>query len=129
MKKLIFRIIFVLTFLFPAFLISCDGDKIANEEVTLSRMFRPVTFNASINGNEITLSWTNIADAIYLLELSQDELLFTTNLLEYKIEDASNIVLKDLLSATRYSARVKAVSKDGISEDSGWQEITFVTGE
>lgn len=126
MKNLTIRIIYVLVFFLPLCLASCKEEQVT-EEFTLSRMFRPVTLTAEIsNGVEVTLSWTPIADAIYSMELSQDSLLFTTNLQNYTVKDKNSINLV-LLSATRYSARIKSISKSGISADSGWNEITFKT--
>jgi hypothetical protein len=127
MKNIIFRLIYVLAFLLPLCMASCEEEQ-ATEEVTLSRMFRPVTLTTEIsNGIEVKLSWTKIADANYSFELSQDSLLFTTNLQSFTVNDNNSIDLV-LLSATRYSARVKSISISGVSADSGWQEITFKTG-
>jgi hypothetical protein len=127
MKNIIIKIIYAMAFFLPLWMASCEEEQ-ATEEVTLSRMFRPVTLETEIsNGVDVKLSWTKIADANYSLELSQDSLLFTTNLQSFTVNDNNSINLV-LLSATRYSARVKSISVSGVSADSGWQEITFKTG-
>lgn len=130
MKNLRFKIIYTLAVLLTLFIISCKEEESVNEEVVLSRMFRPSTLLTEIvNGTQVTLTWTGIADARFLVQTSMDSLLFTTNLKDFFVEDATHLVLENLLSNTRYSARVKSISKKGISADSGWKEITFKTGQ
>jgi hypothetical protein len=98
-------------------------------DLTTDQLFRPTLFTTAINGVRVDLSWSAIKNASYLLEVSRDSLKFEQDLQTYPINSVTNYLLSDLRSTTRYSARVKAVSKISGVEDSEYQEITFVTGQ
>jgi hypothetical protein len=130
MKKYIYNpVIFLKLILFVPFLISCE-DEIPTESIeTPDRLFRPVSFTAAIDGNDIKFSWGQpIKNATYLLEVSKDSLLFNNELQVFAFEDMTTYSLGDLWSNTRYSARIKAISKVSEIKDSGYKAITFTTG-
>jgi hypothetical protein len=55
-------------------------------------------------------------------------MLFLTDLQVFEIDEKVIYTVDDLISSTRYSARVKAISKNPDVKDSGYNEITFMTG-
>lgn len=63
-----------------------------------------------------------------MLELSKDSLSFSNEKKSFEVSGTNNLRVDDLWSNTRYSARIKAVSKDAAVKDSEFQEVTFVTG-
>ncbi len=114
--------VFLLSAIFCA---SCDDDA---DVYVLSRMFRPIGFTSSVDGITVDLSWTPIAGATYLLEISRDSLIFETDIQEITLpEKTSSYRVEDLWGSTRYSARIKSVSSDPATADSDYQSITFRT--
>lgn len=107
-------------------LIACKTDEV--ELITPpDRLFAPALFGGTVIENNISLSWTPISNSSYLLELSKDSLQFTTDLVVIPLDDVSYYTFSNLWSRTRYSARIKAVSKDPKLKDSKCLEITFKT--
>lgn len=114
--------------MFSVLLISCNVDE-TDQELIPERLFRPVQFTAEIDGTTVVLSWLPVAAAYYSVELSNDSLQFLDILQTFQIEGKSDILIENLFENTRYSARIKAVSNlDGV-KDSGYKNITFVTGK
>src|SRR5690606_11737837 len=109
-------------------LFSCAKHNLEDPDNSTERLFRPPMFSASVNANEVTLSWVPIADATYVLEISKDELLFENELQQIELGETDTYVLEELWSSIRYSARIKAVSKDPTIKDSEFTAITFQTG-
>lgn len=126
MKILKFKKLFVLVLSFLLFIVSCKEEKFV--ENTPDQLFRPVSFIAGKDGNKITFSWVPIANSSYLLELSRDSLIFSTDRQEFTIEENSSLEVENLWSNTLYSARIKAVSKNPQIKDSEYKQITFTTG-
>ncbi len=96
-------------------------------DTAFSRLFRPASFSTEINGNTVAFSWTPIANARYELEISRDSFQYTHALQTFTVEKPE-FTVDNLWSQSRYSARVKAVSRSGGIGDSGFKEITFLTG-
>lgn len=128
MKTLIYYNIklFIVILCFPFLFISCKKETAT--ENTLDQLFRPVMLEADINGNSVLLSWEPIAGASYSLEIARDSLLFETNLQVFPLDKVSEYLINDLMSNSRYSARIKAISKISAVKNSGYKQITFVTG-
>jgi len=117
----------LLVFFLPFLIISCEkSNSIAVEKA--DQLFRPINFLASVGGNSVGFSWVPIAGASYSLEYSKDSLLFTKELKVIPLNNVAIYSIGDLYSSTRYSARIKAVSKDIIIKDSEYKTVTFVTG-
>ena len=111
--------------LFALLFSSCDEDVF--ESNTPDQLFRPTAFAATIEGNDVDFSWVPIAGASYLLEISKDSLDFNTELQAIELGSVSSYSIEDLWSQTRYSARIKAVSKNPDIKDSEYKQITFIT--
>ena len=105
---------------------SCKKETTASD--IPDQLFRPIRFMASINGNVANISWVPIAGATYSLEVSKDSLLFSKELKVIPLDAMTFSTVGDLYSSTRYSARIKAISKDVSIKNSDYQSITFVTG-
>lgn len=106
-------------------ILSCTKKELVDN--TPDQLFRPAMFTASIDANEVTFSWVPIADATYFLQISRDSLVFSNDVQEFSINNASSIVISDLWSSARYSARIKAVSKNSSIKNSEYNQITFRT--
>ncbi len=111
----------------PFFYISCDEEETPTEEIP-DQLFRPVNFTAGINGNSISFTWVPIVNASYLLEISRDSFLFEQDLQVFPIDGAVDYTIENLWSDSRYSARIKSVSKKPEIKDSEFKQITFKTG-
>jgi hypothetical protein len=105
---------------------SCKKETTASD--IPDQLFRPIRFIASINGNVANISWVPIAGATYSLEVSKDSLLFSKELKVIPLDGVIFYTVGDLYSSTRYSARIKAISKDASIKNSDYQSVTFVTG-
>ncbi len=128
MKNKYRAILVVLGVFLLAGLFSCKKHNLDDPDNTTDRLFRPPTFAASVNANEVTLSWIPIANATYILEVSKDNLLFETELQQIELNEVNTYVLSDLWSSTRYSARIKAISKNPSIKESEFTAVTFQTG-
>lgn len=120
--KAVVGLLFPLAVLF----VSCKKDTTASG--IPDQLFRPIKFMARIQGNVANISWVPIADASYSLEISKDSLLFSNELKVIPLDGVTYYSVGDLYSSTRYSARIKAISKDATIKNSDYQSITFVTG-
>ncbi len=129
MKKTIIPIknTVVLTGLLGIALVSCLKEPGA-EVARPSQLFRPIQFAGNVNVVNISFSWAPIKDASYLLEVSRDSFQFQRELVSIPIDGRREYELEELRSQSRYSARIKAVSKDPGVRDSEYQAITFTTG-
>ena len=121
------KLIYLFALMCTVLIISCEEDSETDDDLQLSRMFRPIQFQAQVDGNNVRFYWTGIVDATYVVEVSQDSLLFTNNLQQFAVEDSTRLTVRGLMDETRYSARIKSVSRNSVTGDSGWQELTFVT--
>jgi hypothetical protein len=128
MQFLKYKIIVTAGLLFSLAVLSGSCKKETTASDLPDQLFRPIKFIASINGNIANISWVPIAGATYSLEVSKDSLLFTNGLSVIPLDNVVSYAIQDLLSYTRYSARIKAVSKDASIRNSDYQSITFVTG-
>ena len=107
-------------------LVSCKNDTITID--TPDQLFRPVGLTTYINGNVVKFSWVPISGATYSLELSRDSFAFVQDLKVIPLAGVLEYTVEDLLSLTRYSARIKAISKDKSIKDSDYKQILFITG-
>jgi hypothetical protein len=119
--------VLLLTFSISFLIISCEKSNSVVVEKA-DQLFRPINFLASVGGNTVGFSWVPMAGASYSIEYSRDSLLFTKELKVIPLDGIAIYSVGDLYSATRYSARVKAVSKDKSVKDSEYKSITFITG-
>ncbi|HAZ03794.1 MAG: hypothetical protein A2W90_17795 [Bacteroidetes bacterium GWF2_42_66] len=106
---------------------SCKED--TETEDLFSKLFRPPVITATVNGASVSFTWTAVGDGLYMIEVSRDSLLFSTDLQIFEVDGKVEYTVEDLYSMTMYSARVKAISANPEVDDSGYQEITFTTGQ
>lgn len=112
--------------LFPLLFLACEDENAG--DYTPDQLFRPVKFSSSTSGSSVNFSWVPVANSSISLEISKDSLAFTDILQIIALDEVTEFTVENLYSSTRYSARIKSVSKViGIS-DSEYTEITFVTG-
>ena len=128
MQILKYKIIATVVLLFSLAVLSVSCKKEASTTDKPDQLFRPIKFTASINGNVANIYWVPIAGASYSFEISKDSLLFSKELKVIPLDGVIFYTVGDLYSLTRYSARIKAISKDALIKNSDYQSITFVTG-
>jgi len=121
--KILYAFILCITLLVP----SCKEE--TETEDLFSSLFRPPVITASVNGASVSFTWTAVGDGLYALEVSRDSLQFSTDLQVFEVDGKAEYKVEDLYSQTIYSARVKAISTNPKVGDSGYQEITFTTGQ
>jgi hypothetical protein len=112
----------------PFLIVSCEKTNSIVVDNTVDQLFRPFSFTATVRGNSVGLYWVPIAGASYSVEYSKDSLFFTKELVVIPLDGVTFYTVADLYSSTRYSARIKAISKDKGIKDSEYKSITFVTG-
>ena len=95
---------------------------------TADQLFRPINLMATVNGGTVDFSWIPIKNASYSLEVSRDSFQFQRELQVIPLDSTTSHIVENLWSQSRYSARIKAVSKDPAIKDSQYQNITFITG-
>jgi hypothetical protein len=109
---------------------SCDKE---DEPMSPDKLFRPAGFTSSTEndiagGSMVTLSWTPIKNAAYLLELSKDSLAFTDIVQSISLErGVKEYEFTALTGRTRYSARIKSISSDPAVKDSEFAVLSFVS--
>ncbi len=133
---------FIHRILLPAFVIGCllTACKDTNDWVideSANRAFRPISLEASVSGLDVTFKFYNTYENVsYNLDVSEDNLEFKNIILNLvdiqteKIDGGSSIryaLSADLKPNTQYSARIKAVSKDGKTPESNWSTVAFKT--
>lgn len=115
--------------LFSLIFVSCE-DKIDPivEKLDFARVFKPLDLKATIrNKTTVELAWTAGKDAdSYVVEISEDSLLFTTIVKTVNVTPKQIPVSIALDGQTLYSARIKGVSISGIA-DSKWTSVAFKT--
>lgn len=112
-------------------LASCD-EKEEAENQKLSRLFGPALFTNTasvsvVTGMSVQFSWLPIKNADCFLEISRDSLAFNQLLISEAFNTKNFIVIDTLWASTRYSARIKAISKDPEIPDSEFNSFTFTT--
>ncbi len=109
------------------FFTSCD-DNYDEFEANLPYLFRPVNFNATMEGTVVTLSWAAVDSAqSYTVEIYKDSLLFSPQNLVLSETVDKKFIITELQGATLYSARVRANASQ-IDMDSKFNEtLTFKT--
>ena len=118
---------YVLLFAAALLLAACLEEPTA-EVRTADQLFRPISFTATVNGGAVDFSWIPIKNASYSLEVSRDSFQFQRELQVIPLDSTTSHIVENLWSQSRYSARIKAVSKNPAIKDSHYQNITFITG-
>ena len=114
---------YIILLVVAVFAVACEEDEVVNN--TPDQLFRPVLLQADITGSDVIISWTEIANSTYTLEVSRDSLAFQNELQAFELQVPEKL-LEGLHSGERYSARVKAVSIEPSIKDSEFNEFTFV---
>lgn len=107
---------------------------------SFKRLFSPVTFSSeNITATSADLTFSKVPGAeTYVIEFSEDSLQFTTIVRTVTVKadtlslvsgSTSSYLLRvgDLKGATRYSARLKAISPNNETPESKWDLLTFST--
>ena len=126
MKRLIKKIVYILCFLGMFFTTACSD--VFNEvtELTTSRLFRPISFQASMNKTKVTLSWVASSNAIsYTLQISTDSLDYSTPVVDTTLTQLSYV--QELTGSTQYFARVRANSSETTKDSQFNSSLSFKT--
>ncbi len=109
--------------------LQCDDDiDPLVEELDVDRVFSPIGLEARIrNMTTIELTWDLRDDAAqYVVEFSEDSLAFNSIIRTVTVMPDELPLQETFDGQTRYSARVKGVSGEGLS-DSKWSAVTIMT--
>jgi len=105
----------------------CEDDN-NEKDLQLPRLFRPTSFEASISGVDVTLTWRAIPGAeSYTVDVSLDSLDYNSPLFTKTTEERL-WVLKSLQGGQTYYARIKANS-EGVEDDSQFAEVVIEVPE
>ena len=126
-KHIKYKILYAFVLCITLLVSSCKEESETKD--MFSMLFRPPVITASVNGVSVSFTWTAVGDGIYSLEISRDSLLFLTDLQVFEIDGKVEYTVKDLYSSSLYSARIKAISQNPEVDDSGYQEVIFITGQ
>lgn len=132
---------FLLAILIPALWACTDANTDFTVANNYKRMFSPVTFTSGIlTSSSVQFQFSKISQTSkYVIDISkQDSMKFdsikaTVEFLPDTMKFVSGTTnmysetIHNLLPATRYSARIKAVSADGITADSKYDYVVFDT--
>lgn len=107
---------------------SCSDQMDEITSLILDRNYAPVELTAKVvNKTNVKLTWTNSNADSYTIEVFQDDSLTFAGTPVETISDvkASDIpyTVSNLQGETKYSFRVKAVTKDDSSRDSKWSTV------
>ena len=111
---------------------SCSDQMDEITSLILDRNYAPVELTAKVvNKTNVKLTWTNSNADSYTIEVFQDDSLTFAGTPVETISDvkASDIpyTISNLQGETKYSFRVKAVTKDDSSRDSKWSTVYVET--
>ncbi len=127
MKKKIYNTFITLLIISFTFMWnSCEDDTIVDNST--NQLFRPAMLVTYINGVSVRFTWVPIAKAYYSLEISRDSLQFERDLQIFILNGVAEYQVEDLWSSSRYSVRIKAISKDSTIKDSEYKQTVFMTG-
>lgn len=99
-------------------LFSCDDDDPVKQ---LDQLFRPVIKSYSVGGGSISLAWSPIKDAYFVIELSTASD-FSSPII-HEVVGEGEYVIHDLRGGTPYYIRIKSVSLDGSMKDSEYNTV------
>ena len=120
-KQIRYKILYAFVLCVILLMPSCKED--TETEDLFSKLFRPPVITATVNGASVSFTWTAVGDGLYMIEVSRDSLLFSTDLQIFEVDGKVEYTVEDLYSMTMYSARVKAISANPEVDDSGYQDI------
>lgn len=104
-------------------LVSCSDPMEEIKDLTLARNFAPVALTAKvINKTNVKLEWNKSDAQYYVIEVFANDSLTFAGSAEKTISDITDntYTVTGLEGETKYSFRVKAVTKDNASRDSKW---------
>ncbi len=116
---------FIISILTIFSLFSCEKNE--QKVDAPSQLFRPAMLTVSVNANIVSFSWIPIKGSTYSLDLAKDNLLFTTDVQNFKIDGRAEFIAENLWSLSTYSVRIKCVSSDPNIKDSEYKMATFTT--
>ncbi len=96
--------------------------------LNLPYLFRPINVNATMNGVNATITWSNVENATnYTIEIYQDSLAYDSTNLVLRDTTSSTSYLVELGGETRYSARIRANASDTTKSSKYNGTLTFKT--
>ena len=104
----------------------CEDDN--EKDMEAPRLFRPTSFEASVSGVDVSLTWNTIPGAIsYTVEVSLDSLDYSAPLFT-NTTDEKVWLIENLQGGQTYYARIKANSGDSV-DDSQYTEVVIEVPE
>jgi len=111
MKRLIKKIAYIVCISVMFFTTGCNDIFNQVTELNTSRLFRPISFAATVNKTQVTLSWVAVNNATsYTLQVSLDSLDYSKPVVDTTLTQLSYV--KEFAGATTYYAKIRANAID-----------------
>jgi len=128
MKQIFKKIAYIVCLSVMFFSTACNDVFNQVTELTTDRLFRPISFAATLNKTQATLTWVASNNAIsYTLQISTDSLDYSKN---KKLVDTTMTQLsfvQEFAGATKYYARIKANAVDTVKNSKFNATLSFKT--
>jgi len=126
MKKIFKKTAYLICFTATFFTTACNDVFNQVTELKTDRLFRPISFTATLNKTQATLSWVAANNAVsYTLQVSLDSLDYSKPLVDTTMTGLSYV--QEFAGATKYYARVKANAADTIKSSKFNAALSFKT--
>lgn len=126
MKKTLIKIVYIICFTSMVFTTACNDVFNQVTELTTDRLFRPISFTATLNKTQATLSWVASNNAVsYTLQVSLDSLDYSKPVVDTTMTQLSYV--QEFAGATKYYARVKANAADSVKNSKFNASLSFKT--
>lgn len=126
MKRILIKIVYIACFTAMFFTTACNDVFNQVTELTTSRLFRPISFAATLNKTQVTLSWVAASNAIsYTLQVSTDSLDYSKPLVDTTLTQLSFV--QEFAGSTKFYARVRANATDSTKSSMFNASLSFKT--
>jgi len=126
MKNILKKIAYIVCFTAMFLTTSCNDIFNQVTELATDRLFRPISFTATMNKTQATLSWVASNNAVsYTLQVSLDSLNYSNPLVDTTMTQLSYV--QEFAGATKYFARVKANASDSVKNSKFTATLSFKT--
>ena len=126
MKKIFKKTAYLICFTATFFTTACNDVFNQVTDLKTDRLFRPISFTATLNKTQATLSWVAANNAVsYTLQVSLDSLDYSKPLVDTTMTGLSYV--QEFAGATKFYARVKANAADTIKSSKFNATLSFKT--
>lgn len=126
MKKILIKIACTICFTAMFFTTACNDVFNQVTELTTDHLFRPISFAATLNKTQATISWVAVNNAVsYTLQVSRDSLDYSKPLVDTTLTQLSFV--QEFAGSTQYYARIRANAVDSTKSSKFNASLSFKT--